>query len=204
MVGSRRCALAALAQREDVPDDWLTWAARNPVRPPVCEDRLLLRALAFIPGAGHRSRERSCRHVRQVSLETADDLEASSTASRAILGPDFRRSFPDMAGASERPEHRRIWAATVRRSATLLAGVGESSWRIRPCRARQSPPRSRPSRRRARRGEDRVDTCSARSDRRRRDRVSRRLLRRSNAGAITSESSKVGERRSSTRSQDNV
>ena len=38
--------LAALVQRDDVPDDWLSWAARNPVRPSVCEDRLLLRALA--------------------------------------------------------------------------------------------------------------------------------------------------------------
>ena len=39
-------SFAALALRDDVPDDWVSWAARNPVSPSVCEDRLLLRALA--------------------------------------------------------------------------------------------------------------------------------------------------------------
>src|SRR5512145_3564039 len=39
-------ALAALAERDDVPGEWVAWATRNPARPSNCEDTLLLRALA--------------------------------------------------------------------------------------------------------------------------------------------------------------
>jgi len=39
-------ALAALAERDDVPDEWVRSAARNPARATNCEDVLMLRALA--------------------------------------------------------------------------------------------------------------------------------------------------------------
>jgi ATP-dependent Clp protease ATP-binding subunit ClpC len=39
-------ALAALDQRDDVPDDWAGWALRHITRPSHCEDALQLRALA--------------------------------------------------------------------------------------------------------------------------------------------------------------
>ena len=38
-------ALAALAERDDVPSTWVDWAPRKVVRPSFCEDELMLRAL---------------------------------------------------------------------------------------------------------------------------------------------------------------
>ena len=48
-------ALAALAERDDVPEEWVTWALRHPARPSNVEDALLLRALAK-HATGPRSR----------------------------------------------------------------------------------------------------------------------------------------------------
>ena len=39
-------AFAALAERDDVPEEWCIWASRNPARQTNCEDVLILRALA--------------------------------------------------------------------------------------------------------------------------------------------------------------
>ena len=59
-------ALAALAERDDVPADWVAWAQRNPVRPSVCEDRLLLRA-SRDPCRAARDRGRAARDARDAS-----------------------------------------------------------------------------------------------------------------------------------------
>ncbi len=189
-------ALAALAQREDVPDDWLTWAARNPVRPSVCEDRLLLRALAVhsgqpVIGAGllaleslrdevvaefvgeriSRGEQVDCRHVRQALARDGRQPRGVHrpirSGPRTRLPPELR----NLARTGEPQEHRADLGATVRRSAHA---PGRSSTRARGDRrgrARTEPAAIRPPRRRARRGEDRTDTGSARSHRRRRDRL---------------------------------
>ena len=39
-------ALAALIERDDVPEEWVNWALRHPARPSNVEDAFLLRALA--------------------------------------------------------------------------------------------------------------------------------------------------------------
>ena len=173
-------ALAALAQREDIGDDWLTWAARNPVRPSVCEDRLLLRALAVhsrqpVIGAGLQAleslrdevvaefvRERISRGEQvavdtfdKVSLETADDLEAFIDRFEGDLGPDFRRSFQTWRARANVRSIGRIWERPFDDPPTLLAGRRRELVEIIRRRARTEPTAIRPPRRRARRGEDR-------------------------------------------------
>ena len=208
-------ALAALAQREDVPDDWLTWAARNPVRPSVCEDRLLLRALAVhsgqpVIGAGllaleslrdevvaefvgeriSRGEQVAVDTFDKLSLETADNLEAFIDRFEVDLGTRLPPELRNLARTGEPQEHRADLGATVRRSAHA---PGRSSTRTRGDRrgrARTEPAAIRPPRRRARRGEDRTDTGSARSHRRSTQSSSRRPLRRSTPARSTSVSSK--------------
>ena len=160
-------ALAALAQREDVPDDWLTWAARNPVRPSVCEDRLLLRALAVhsgqpVIGAGLQAleslrdevvaefvRERISRGEQvavdtfdKVSLETADNLEAFIDRFEGDLGPDFRRSFETWRALANLRNIGRIWERPFDDPPTLLAGRRRELVEIVVAALEQSPPRS--------------------------------------------------------------
>lgn len=73
-------ALAALAERDDVPDEWVTWAMRSPVRPSLCEDRLLLRALAV-----HADRP-AIGSVLAVLESLSDDIVAEFVADRTARG----------------------------------------------------------------------------------------------------------------------
>ena len=160
-------ALAALAQREDVPDDWLTWAARNPVRPSVCEDRLLLRALAVhsrqpVIGAGLQALESLRDEVvaefvgeriargeqvdvetfEKVSLESADGLESFIDRFDGDLGPDFRRSFQTWRARANLKNIGRIWERPFDDPPTLLAGRRRELVEIVVAALEQSPPRS--------------------------------------------------------------
>ena len=160
-------ALAALAQREDVPDDWLTWAARNPVRPSVCEDRLLLRALAVhsgqpVIGAGllaleslrdevvaefvgeriSRGEQVDVDTFDKLSLETADNLEAFIDRFEVDLGPDFRRSFETWRALANLKNIGRIWERPFDDPPTLLAGRRRELVEIVVAALEQSPPRS--------------------------------------------------------------
>ena len=160
-------ALAALAQREDVPDDWLTWAARNPVRPSVCEDRLLLRALAVhsgqpVIGAGllaleslrdevvaefvgeriSRGEQVDVDTFDKLSLETADNLEAFIDRFEVDLGPDFRPSFETWRALANLKNIGRIWERPFDDPPTLLAGRRRELVEIVVAALEQSPPRS--------------------------------------------------------------
>ena len=112
-------ALAALVERDDVPADWIAWAQRNPVRPSVCEDRLLLRALAthaehpviaaVLPATLGTLRDDVVAEFVEsrigggevvdettfdlVSIDKADELEAFLDRFEPDLGADVRSSF---------------------------------------------------------------------------------------------------------------
>ncbi len=159
--------LAALAQRDDVPDDWLSWAARNPVRPSVCEDRLLLRALAVhsgqpVIGAGllaleslrdevvaefvgeriSRGEQVDVDTFDKLSLETAENLEAFIDRFEVDLGPDFRRSFETWRALANLKNIGRIWERPFDDPPTLLAGRRRELVEIVVAALEQSPPRS--------------------------------------------------------------
>ena len=159
--------LAALAQRDDVPDDWLSWAARNPVRPSVCEDRLLLRALAVhsgqpVIGAGllaleslrdevvaefvgeriSRGEQVDVDTFDKLSLETAENLEAFIDRFEVDLGPDFRPSFETWRALANLKNIGRIWERPFDDPPTLLAGRRRELVEIVVAALEQSPPRS--------------------------------------------------------------
>ena len=160
-------ALAALAERDDVPDDWLSWAARNPVRPSVCEDRLLLRALAvhaeqpvigaalqaleslqdqfiaeFIGERVARGEQVGVETFDKLSLESADGLESFVDRFEGELGPDFRPSFETWRALSNLRNVGRIWGRPFDDPPALLAGRRRELVEIVVAALEQSPPRS--------------------------------------------------------------
>lgn len=111
-------ALAALARRGDVPDEWLAWATRHPVRPSVCEDALLLRALAthslkpvippilrhldslrhelvaeFVRLRRERGEPIDATTFQGLSLTDSEELERFSDEYAEELGAAFRAAF---------------------------------------------------------------------------------------------------------------
>ena len=114
-------ALAALAQRDDVPYEWVIWATRHPGRPSNVEDAFLLDALAthavepvigaVLPALGSIRSEAALDFVRKrfergevvstatferASLDDEDQIsaiEAFIDTYERDLGPDFRSSF---------------------------------------------------------------------------------------------------------------
>ena len=160
-------ALAALAERDDVPSEWVTWAMRNPVRPSICEDRLILRALAvqadrpaigsvlqameglqdqFVAGFVRERVERGevvdTTTFEKVSLDAADSIEALIDRFDDDLGPDFKESFERWRALRNLQNVGRIWERPFDDPPALLAGRRRELVEIVVGALDQSPPRS--------------------------------------------------------------
>ncbi len=160
-------ALAALAQRDDVPQEWVTWAARNPVRPSVCEDRLLLRSLAvhadrpvigsvlvvleslrddviaeFVQDRIARGEVVEPSTFDHVSLDNADALEAFVDRFESDFGPGFRRSFEIWRARRNLLDVGRIWERPFDEPPALLVGRRRELVEIVVAAIEQTPPRS--------------------------------------------------------------
>ena len=160
-------ALAALAERDDVPETWVTWALRHPARPSNVEDALLLRALArhatgrAIPPvlAAHesirheliaefaRARQEAGEEVdaetfAAVSIGVADEIEAFVDSWEEELGPDFREAFDEWRAARNLANVGRIWDSPYDRPSTLLVGRRRELVELVVSALEQTPPRS--------------------------------------------------------------
>jgi ATP-dependent Clp protease ATP-binding subunit ClpC len=160
-------ALAALAQRSDVPSEWVTWAIRNTVRPSVCEDRLLLRVLAisadrpvigsvlsalesisdnlvaeFVQDRIAQGEVVDANTFDRVSLDAAEDIEGFIDRFESELGPDFRRSFETWRAHRNLLNVGRIWERPYDEPPALLAGRRRELVEIVVAALEQSPPRS--------------------------------------------------------------
>jgi ATP-dependent Clp protease ATP-binding subunit ClpC len=160
-------ALAALAERDDVPSDWVAWATRNAVRPSVCEDRLLLRALSrhtdrpvigvglaqigtlrddvvaeFVTGRIAEGEEVTVATFAGLSLDQADDVEAFIDRNEQDLGPAFRESFARWRALGTLRSVGRVWERPFDEPPTLLAGRRRELVEIVTAALEQSPPRS--------------------------------------------------------------
>jgi ATP-dependent Clp protease ATP-binding subunit ClpC len=160
-------ALAALAERDDVPGDWVAWATRHPARPSNCEDVLLLRALARhattpVIGAVLPALE-SIRHdvvaefvgdriasgeqvdidtFSKISLEQIDDLESFVDRYEAELGPGFRASFEKWRALRQLGGVGRVWERPFDDPPALLAGRRRELVELVVSALEQTPPRS--------------------------------------------------------------
>jgi ATP-dependent Clp protease ATP-binding subunit ClpC len=160
-------ALAALEQREDVPDEWLTWATRNVSRPSNCEDVLLLRALAQhatepVIGAVLRSMEGvrdehvadfvrrrqeageaiSVETFQGLTIENAERLTSLVDRFEDELGPDFRARFDEWRELSSLTGVGRVWERPFDDPPALLAGRRRELVELVVTALEQRPPRS--------------------------------------------------------------
>jgi ATP-dependent Clp protease ATP-binding subunit ClpC len=160
-------ALAALAERDDVPEEWVAWAARNPARPSNCEDALLLRALArhaTSPVIGSaltalgdvrdehvaafvRAREEHGEHVdastfRGLTLDDADKVEAFVDRYEPELGTDFREAFAEWRALRRLADIGRVWEEPYDRPPALLAGRRRELVELVVSALEGTPPRS--------------------------------------------------------------
>jgi ATP-dependent Clp protease ATP-binding subunit ClpC len=140
-------ALAALRRRDDVPEEWVTWAARNPVRPSVCEDVLLLRALAahatepvigavlpvvesirqeaiaeFVQDRLANGERLSTSTFDRVPLDGIHGVEAFVDRYEDQLGADFRRCFEEWRALRRLLAIGRVWERPFDRPPALLVG----------------------------------------------------------------------------------
>lgn len=160
-------ALAALARRDDVPDEWVQWATRNVVRPSVCEDRLLLRALAvhadrptigavlpsleslrdevvaeFVAARIERGEIVDPGTFRLLSLDAADQMEAFIDRYESDFGTPFRDSFERWRALLNLQSVGRIWERPFDEPPALLAGRRRELVEIVVAALEQTPPRS--------------------------------------------------------------
>lgn len=160
-------ALAALAERDDVPDKWVTWATRNPARPSNCEDTLVLRALArhatapaigsVLPALGSirddvvaefvsdrlASGERvDMATFEKVSLEQIEDLESFVDRFEDQLGPEFRTGFKMSRAMRQLRDVGRVWERPFDQPPALLAGRRRELVELVVTALEQRPPRS--------------------------------------------------------------
>ncbi len=160
-------ALAALAQRDDVPTEWVTWAMRNPVRPSVCEDRLLLRALAIhadrpVIGSGLQALESVRNDViaefvqerigageeidietfARISLDDVEALESFMDRFEAELGPAFRANYEKWRALRQLGDVGRVWERPFDDPPALLAGRRRELIELVVSALEQTPPRS--------------------------------------------------------------
>jgi ATP-dependent Clp protease ATP-binding subunit ClpC len=160
-------ALAALARRDDVPAEWVTWATRNPVRPSVCEDRLHLRALAahadrpviapvlatlenlrddvvaeFVQDRIARGEVVEVSTFDQVSLDDAAALEAFVDRFEGDFGPGFREAFELWRARRNLLNVGRIWERPFDEPPALLVGRRRELVEIVVAAIEQTPPRS--------------------------------------------------------------
>ena len=160
-------ALGALAERDDVPETWVSWATRNPSRPSNCEDTMLLRALArhatspvigaVLPVLDSVRDELVVDFVRQrvtngervdvttfenVSLDQADDVEAFVDRFEDELGPEFRARFEEWRTLRNLTGVGRVWDRPFDRPPAMLAGRRRELVELVVAALEQTPPRS--------------------------------------------------------------
>jgi ATP-dependent Clp protease ATP-binding subunit ClpC len=160
-------ALAALVQRDDVPAEWVTWAMRNPVRPSVCEDRLLLRALSrhadrpvigvalstigslrddvigeFVTDRIARGESVDTSTFDRVPLDDAGGVEAFIDQFERELGPGFRESFERWRALRTLHGVGRVWEPPYDEPPALLAGRRRELVELVVSALEQTPPRS--------------------------------------------------------------
>lgn len=160
-------ALAALAQRDDVPAEWVSWAMRDPARPSVCEDRLLFRALArhadrpvigvglaqlgtlqdqvvaeFVADRSKRGELVDQSTFDGVSLDDADTVEAFIDRFEPDLGPGVRESFERWRALRTLRNAGRVWERPFDDPPTLLVGRRRELVEIATAALEQTPPRS--------------------------------------------------------------
>ena len=160
-------ALVALAERDDVPDEWVVWATRNPARPSHCEDTFLLRALAVhattpvigsvLPALGSIRDELVAEFVRDrtkrgevvdpttfhsVSYDRMEQVESFIDRFDDELGPEFRESFEEWRALRNLTGVGRVWERPFDRPPALLAGRRRELVEIVVSALEQTPPRS--------------------------------------------------------------
>ncbi len=160
-------ALVALAEREDVPDEWVVWATRNLARPSHCEDAFLLRALAVhattpvigsvLSALGSIRDELIAEFVRDRTTrgETIDPTTFQSVSYGQMeqvesfidrfddeLGPDFRESFEQWRALRNLTGVGRVWERPFDRPSALLAGRRRELVELVVTALEQTPPRS--------------------------------------------------------------
>jgi len=160
-------ALAALAERDDVPEDWVAWAARNPARPSNCEDALLLRALGrhatapvigsaltaigavrdehlaeFVRARSERGEPIGASTFASLTLDDADKVEAFIERFEPELGVEFREGFHEWRALRRLTDVGRIWEPPFDRPPALLAGRRRELVELVVSALEATPPRS--------------------------------------------------------------
>jgi ATP-dependent Clp protease ATP-binding subunit ClpC len=160
-------ALAALAERDDVPAEWVAWALRDPVRPSVCEDRLLFRALSRhtdrpVVGLGLAQigtlrddvvaefvRDRLARGEAvgpgtfdAITLDATDGVEAFLYRHEPDFGPALREGFEHWRAMRTLRDVGRVWERPYDEPPALLVGRRRELVEIVGAALEQSPPRS--------------------------------------------------------------
>jgi ATP-dependent Clp protease ATP-binding subunit ClpC len=164
-------ALAALAERPDIPSDWPAWALRHIRRPSYCEDRLQLRALArhaqsdraigpvvaeiealpddavvdFVRARIEQDEELDADTFRgHVKLPSGDEDPVGEFVDRygADLGERFVGAFEEWRSLELLTGLGRVWARPYDRPPALLAGRRRELVEHVLASLRESPPRS--------------------------------------------------------------
>ena len=160
-------ALAALAERDEVPNDWVVWATRNPTRPSNCEDTLLLRALAthattpvigsvlpaldsirhdviaeFVSKRVENGERVDASTFDKVSLEQIETVESFLDRFEDELGAEFRASFEEWRAIRHLRDVGRVWERPFDQPPTLLAGRRRELVELVVAALEQTPPRS--------------------------------------------------------------
>jgi ATP-dependent Clp protease ATP-binding subunit ClpC len=163
-------ALAALAQRDDVPDEWVLWAARHPERPSNIEDALLLQVLGerakepvigvVLPALGAIQSEAALEFVRArlahgetvdettfARLSLGDEDQTAALVSfmdryERELGPDFRSSYDSWRATQHLRGAGRVREKPYDRPPALLVGRRRGLVELVLTALEQSPPRS--------------------------------------------------------------
>jgi len=160
-------ALAALAERDDVPDEWVAWATRNIPRSSNCEDVLLLQALArhatapvvgpalgaldsvrpehvarFVRSRLDRGERLDGSTFRGFTVEDAEKVESFLDRFEDDLGPELREAFEAWRALRNLTDAGRMWEAPFDRPATLLVGRRRELVERVVSALEESPPRS--------------------------------------------------------------
>jgi ATP-dependent Clp protease ATP-binding subunit ClpC len=163
-------ALAALAERADVPGDWPEWALRHVRRPSYCEDRLQLRALArhsplrsigpvvaevaglpddavvdFVQARVEQGEKLDVDTFRgHVKLPSGDEDPVGEFVDGygADLGETFVGAFEEWRSLELLTGLGRVWARPYDRPPALLAGRRRELVEHALASLRESPPRS--------------------------------------------------------------
>ncbi|MGH3078354.1 MAG: AAA family ATPase, partial [Gaiellaceae bacterium] len=160
-------ALAALAERDDVPEEWVSWAMRHPARPSNVEDAFLLRALAkhatqpaipsvlpmlesmrhdliveFVRARRAAGEQIDASTFEGVSIKDAEEVESFVDRWEDELGPEFRAAFEEWRAARNLASVGRIWEPPFDRPAAFLAGRRRELVELVVSALDQTPPRS--------------------------------------------------------------